>query len=55
MTRGSTSCRAVPVYWGTYSLVEAELACLADLLAVPSWKFALNLWECLPIVCVLMQ
>ena len=31
------------MYWGTYSLVEAELACLADLLAVPGWKFALNL------------
>ena len=35
--------RSVPVYWGTYSIVEAELACLADLLAVPGWMYAVNL------------
>ena len=35
--------RAVPVFWGTYSIVEADFACLADLLAVPGWKYALNL------------
>ena len=31
------------MYWGTYSIVEAELACLADLLAVPGWMYAVNL------------
>ena len=35
--------RSIPVYWGTYSIVEAELACLADLLAVPGWRYAVNL------------
>ena len=35
--------RSVPVYWGTYSIVEAELSCLADLLAVPGWLYAVNL------------
>ena len=35
--------RVVPVYWGTYSIVEAELSCLSDLLAVPGWMYAVNL------------
>ena len=35
--------RSVPVYWGTYSIVEAELSCLSDLLAVPGWMYAVNL------------
>ena len=33
----------MPVFWGTYSIVEADFACLADLLAVPGWKYAVNL------------
>ena len=35
--------RAVPVFWGSFSIVEADFACLADLLAVPGWKYAVNL------------
>ena len=38
------SSRSVPVYWGHFSIVEAELICLEDLLNNnKSWKYATNL------------
>ena len=38
------SSRSVPVYWGHFSIVEAELICLEDLLNNGrSWKYAANL------------
>jgi len=40
----SLSSRSIPVYWGHYSIVEAELICLRDLLqADTSWRYAVNL------------
>ena len=38
------SSRSVPVYWGHFSIVEAELICLEDLLNNnKNWKYATNL------------
>ena len=38
------SSQSVPVYWGHYSIVEAELICLTDLLDLDhDWKYAVNM------------
>ena len=38
------SSGSVPVYWGHFSIVEAELICLSDLLALDvQWKYAIDL------------
>ena len=40
----SLSSRSVPVYWGHFSIVEAELICLEDLLKNErTWKYATDL------------
>ena len=38
------SSQSVPVYWGHFSIVEAELLCLKDLLNTGrNWSFVLNM------------
>ena len=38
------SSQSVPVYWGHYSIVEAELICLTDLMDLDhDWKYAFNM------------
>ena len=38
------SSQSVPVYWGHYSIVEAELICLTDLMDLDhDWKYAVNM------------
>ena len=38
------SSQSVPVYWGHYSIVEAELICLTDLMDLDhNWKYAVNM------------
>ena len=40
----SLSSRSVPVFWGHFSIVEAELICMGDLLRNNrSWKYATDL------------
>ena len=38
------SSKTVPVYWGHFSIVEAEMICLSDLLDLDiDWKYAVNM------------
>ena len=38
------SSQSVPVYWGHYSIIEAELICLTDLMDLDhDWKYAVNM------------
>ena len=38
------SSKSVPVYWGHFSIVEAEMICLSDLLDLDiDWKYAVNM------------
>ena len=38
------STSSVPVYWGHFSIVEAEIICLSDLLSLDiPWKYAIDL------------
>ena len=39
-----SSARSVPVYWGHFSIVEAELLCLTDLMVNGrNWSYAVNM------------
>ena len=39
-----SSSQSVPVYWGHFSIVEAELFCLTDLLnSGRNWSYAINM------------
>lgn len=37
------SSRQTAVRWGTYSVLEATLICMEDLLRLPKWKYFINL------------
>lgn len=37
------SSRQTPVKWGSYSVLEANLICMEDMLKLPKWKYFINL------------